>query len=180
MSREAYTLLAVKRLAWVIVMLVLAGPSFAESDIQSKYDKSKDLTAVSTKPVEVHRGFGGSLTLSFTYICEGNTDSCHPDTVFAEFHANSMTRLYTEVHSVIFLADRARILPVEKESWHCDVGADAVSVRVYETIMAQLNVAGFLKIAGATHVEGEVGPTHFTVKGKDLELWQELAKKIGH
>jgi hypothetical protein len=180
MSREAYTPLAVKGLAWVIVMLVLAGPAFAESEIQSKYDKFKNLTVVSTKPVEVHRGFGGSLTLSFSYICEGNTDSCHPDRVFAEFQANSMMRLYKEDHSVIFLADRARILPVEKEGWHCDVGADAVSVRAYETITAQLKVADFLKFAGATHVAAEVGPTRFTVKGKDLELWQELAKKIGH
>jgi hypothetical protein len=180
MSREAHILLAVRRLAWVIVILVLAGSAFAKSKIQSKYDKFKNSTEVSTEPVAVQRGFRGSLRVSFSYICMGNTDSCHPDKVSADFHASSLTGLYTKVHSVIFLADGARILPVERESWDSYVGGDPVSRRVYETITAQVNVADFLKIASASHVEGEVGPTRFTVKDNQLEVWQELAKKIGH
>jgi hypothetical protein len=182
MNREAYAPMAVKRLACVIVMSLLAGSVFAKgkSGIQSTYDKFKDFTEVSTKTLFVHRGFVGSLRLSFSYICQGNTDSCHPDTVFADFRGASATGLYTEFHSVTFLADGTRIVPVEKETWNSTVSADSVRTSVYETILARLSVADFLKIANASDVEGEVGPTRFSVKGKQLELWRELAEKIGH
>ena len=50
MNREANTLMAAKRLAWIIVTLVLAELAFAKSDIKSTYDKFKDFTEVSTKP----------------------------------------------------------------------------------------------------------------------------------
>ena len=180
MKRGAYTLMAVKRLACVIVMLVLAASAFAKSGIQSTYDKFKDFTEVSTRSVWVHRGFTGSLRLSFSYICQGNTDSCHPDTVLADFQCWSTTGLYTEFHSVTFLADGSRTVPVEKETWNSTVSADSVRTSVHETILARLSVADFLKIANASDVEGEVGPTRFSVKGKQLELWRELAEKIGH
>lgn len=79
---------------------------------------------------------------------------------------------------------------VEDKFFHCDLGraksaswgshvrGDAVTTRFYEGIMAQLSVADFLKIANASNVEAEVGPTRFRVKGKQLELCQELAEKI--
>lgn len=178
MTRDAYSLLPVKRLVWLTMILVLAGSAFAKSDIQSKYDKFKNITDTSTKPFVVHRGFGG-LLLSFSYICPGDTDSCHPDTVFAVFDASTITGLYTKVHSVTFLADGARIVPVERESYDSDVVSDRMTTSVRETIIAQLSVADFLKIAKATNVEGEVGPTSFTVKDKGLELCQELAENIG-
>lgn len=180
MNREAYTLMVAKGLCCVVVMSVLAGLAFAKSEIQSTYDKFKDFTEVSTKSVWVHRGFTGSLRLSFSYICQGNTDSCHPDTVLADFQCWSTTGLYTEFHSVTFLADGSRTVPVEKETWNSTVSADSVRTSVHETILARLSVADFLKIANASDVEGEVGPTRFSVKGKQLELWRELAEKIGH
>lgn len=170
---------AMKRLAWAIVILMFAGSAFAKGEIQSKYDKFKDVTQVSTKPVGVQRGFGG-LALSFSYTCEGDTDSCHPERVFAVFNCVSTNGLYTKLHSVTFLADGARIVPVEEETWGRDVWDDSVTTSVYETITAPLSVADFLRIAGANQVEGEVGPTHFSAKDKQLKFWQELAQKIGH
>lgn len=183
MSREADALLAVKRHAWEKMMLVLAGSAFAKNGIQSKYDKFKNVTDVSTKAVPVYMDFGGffgGLALSFSYIRQRHTDSCPADRVFAVFNASSLIGLYTKVHSVIFLADEARILPVEKETWDGYVTRADGGFFVHETIIAPFNVADFLKIATASHVEGEVGPTRFTVKDKQLELWQELAEKIGH
>ena len=181
MSREADVLLAEKRHTWEKMMLVLAGSAFAKNGIQSTYDRFRRITDVSTKAVPVYLdcgGFFGGLALSFSYIRQRHTDSRHPDRVFAVFNASSLIGLYTKVHSVSFLADGARILPVEEETWDGYVTRADGRFYVHETIIASLNVADFVKIASAGRVEGEVGPTHFTVKNKQLELWQELAEKI--
>lgn len=182
MDKEACRFLAQRGWAWVIMMLVLGGSAFAnsKSGIQSKYDKFKDFTEVSTKTLFAHWGLGvGGLKLSFRYICQGDTDSCHPDAVIADFQGAGTNGVYTEYHSVTFLADQIRFVPVEKESWNSNVSADSVRTSVYENISARFSVADFLKIANANDVEVEVGPTHFNIKGKQLELCRELAQKIG-
>ena len=82
-------------------------------------------------------------------------------------------------HSVIFLADGARIHPTGEETYDSSVSSAAGKSSISEIIIASLDAADFLKLAKASNVEGELGPTRFSIKGKKLESWQELAEKIG-
>lgn len=137
--------------------------------ITVEYDKVDDYTTVKVREFRLQ----GGLKLEAYFVSEGKRVHT-PDEVTLHFISNSDDWKYLTYNSLRFLLDDSLRIDLGDQEHRGDVG----SGYVLEQFFPMLTIDDFLRLVGASRVEGRLGATNFTLSARQLDGLRDFAKRM--
>lgn len=169
---------SVLALPCLVLLLTFAPPAPAQ-DITVRYDRFKDVTVVSSGRIHVLdcacKNAHFDMVVSFGY--QGHTPAA-PQTVVFGFVADSLNARYVSDNSLNAIVDGGRVPLANQMVRTAQVKRVGSVVWTEETLLMNLPVSTFVRIAQAGKVEMQLGSTEFELDADVLATLRRLVDRM--